>query len=189
MPTATVASLDCSSGGNRLCKPVGMTLNGQANQVGYVWSASSQNYLAQNLSVLTDPQSRFKLSETGFVVQPADGSSIYKLGQVRHRCLAQRVHAQLRGDRWTEQPDGAEHSHWTQTPPLFDLPLEKQPNFDNHDVTAVRADFAANGVALTASTRIETVSESGFWYVIDGSKTYDVIRSGSSLQVYSIPAS
>jgi len=60
--TATVASLDCSSGGNRLCKSVGMTLNGQAYQVGYVWSASSQNYLAQNLSVLADPQSRFKLS-------------------------------------------------------------------------------------------------------------------------------
>jgi len=39
-----------------------MTLNGQAYQVGYVWSASSQNYLAQNLSVLADPQSRFKLS-------------------------------------------------------------------------------------------------------------------------------
>ncbi|MDT3425152.1 hypothetical protein J2Z22_000665 [Paenibacillus forsythiae] len=37
----------------------------------YVWSASSQNYLAQNLSVLADPQSRFKLSETGFVVQLA----------------------------------------------------------------------------------------------------------------------
>jgi len=80
-------------------------------------------------------------------------------------------------------------SHWTPTPPLFDLPLEKQPNFDNHNVTAVRADFAANGVTLSASTRIETVSESGFWYVIDGAKTYDVIRRGSSLQVYSIPAS
>ncbi|MCG7409287.1 hypothetical protein MH117_17860 [Paenibacillus sp. ACRRX] len=71
VPTATVASLDCSSGGNHLCKPVGMSLNGQAYQVGYVWSASSQNYLAQNLSVLADPQSRFKLSEVSFAIQPA----------------------------------------------------------------------------------------------------------------------
>lgn len=80
-------------------------------------------------------------------------------------------------------------SHWTPTPPLFDLPLEKQPDFDNHNVNAIRADFAANGITLSTSTRIETVNESGFWYVIDGSKTYDVIRSGSSLQVYGIPAS
>lgn len=70
LPTATVASLDCSSGGNYICKPVDITLNGQAFEIGYVWSASGQNYRAQNLSVLADPQSRFKTSEVQFTVQP-----------------------------------------------------------------------------------------------------------------------
>lgn len=70
LPTATVANLDCSSGGNYICKPVDITLNGQAFQVGYVWSASGQGYRSQNLSVLADPQSRFKTSEVQFTVQP-----------------------------------------------------------------------------------------------------------------------
>ncbi len=71
MPTATVTNLDCSSGGNYICNPVGITLNGQAYVIGYVWNASSQNYYAQSLSVLADPDSRYKLSETPFAVQPA----------------------------------------------------------------------------------------------------------------------
>lgn len=71
IPTATVASLDCSTGGKQLCRPVAITLNGQAQQIGYVWSASNEKYRAQNLSVLSDPQSRFKESEVSFAVQPS----------------------------------------------------------------------------------------------------------------------
>lgn len=78
-------------------------------------------------------------------------------------------------------------SHWVPTPPLFDLELDDQPDFDNHDVPAVQADFAQYGITLSDSTQIVTISKSGYWQVIDGAKTYDVIRSGEKLEVYDIP--
>jgi len=78
-------------------------------------------------------------------------------------------------------------SHWVPTPPLFDLDLSQQPDFDNGDVPAVQADFAAHGITLANPTQIVTVSQSGYWTVSDPTQTYDVIRSGSNLEVYSIP--
>lgn len=89
-------------------------------------------------------------------------------------------------------PDGRTEpsiSHWIPTPPLFDLDLSKLPDFENGRVAAVQTDFAANGINLKQPTVIKIVNPSGYWKVSDPSKTYEVIRSGSCLEVYTIPAS
>lgn len=78
-------------------------------------------------------------------------------------------------------------SHWIPTPPLFELGLDQQTAFANGDLTTIRQDFAAHGVTLSPSATCQTVNTSGFYEVIDGSTTYDVIRSGSNLEVYSTP--
>ncbi|KQO17266.1 hypothetical protein [Paenibacillus sp. Leaf72] len=78
-------------------------------------------------------------------------------------------------------------SHWIPTPPLFDLPLSDQSDFNNANVAAVQADFSANGITLANPTTIQTINPSGYWKVSDSTQTYDVIRSGSNLEVYSIP--
>ncbi len=82
-PVQTLKDLDSSGIGNHLCKLVDITINNQAFQVGYTWRASGEGlppvggsggggleYLCQNISVLADPQSRFKSSEVGFNLQP-----------------------------------------------------------------------------------------------------------------------
>lgn len=83
-PTATLSSLDCGNEAS-LCRPVAITINNSAFQIGYVWRASGQNlppdnvanppsnaqlYNVQNLSVLDDPNSRLIQSKIGFTQQP-----------------------------------------------------------------------------------------------------------------------
>ncbi|MEV6670062.1 hypothetical protein [Streptomyces sp. NPDC051162] len=86
-PTATRADLDCQ-GRQHLCEVVSATLNNSAQQIGYLWRASGQHlppdhgslpgsdeqlYVAQNLSLLEDPDSRLRRSDVGLTQRPALG--------------------------------------------------------------------------------------------------------------------
>jgi hypothetical protein len=87
VPTATESALSCSNVGKNLCKPVSLTINQQAFQIGYTFQASGQNlpledpkgpidqgqmYTMQNVSVLSSEQmqKRLKFPTFGFKVQP-----------------------------------------------------------------------------------------------------------------------
>ncbi len=87
VPTATQSALSCSNVGNNYCKPVSLTINQKAFQVGYAFQASGQNlpledpkgpkdqgqmYTMQNISVLSSEQlqKRLKFPTFGFKVQP-----------------------------------------------------------------------------------------------------------------------
>lgn len=69
-PLATIADLHCDVGFKTICKPVNMTINSGAFQVGYSWRSAGAKFVCQNISVLADPESRYKFSEVGFDVQP-----------------------------------------------------------------------------------------------------------------------
>lgn len=69
-PTATAGDLHCNVGFRTICKPVDITLNSGAYQVGYVWRAAGRDFVCQNISILAEPESRYKFSETGFADQP-----------------------------------------------------------------------------------------------------------------------
>ena len=86
-PSATVASLDCGTGGT-LCELVGITINNSAFQVGYAWRSSGQDlppdsatapasdaqlYALQNLSVLASPGQTLISSDVGLTDMPAIG--------------------------------------------------------------------------------------------------------------------
>lgn len=75
--------------------------------------------------------------------------------------------------------------HWMPTPPLFELPLTKGQDFTDANVSAIRASFAEHGHTLSAPT-VHTRSQAGYWNVIDGATTYEVIRSGSAIYVYTV---
>ena len=75
-------------------------------------------------------------------------------------------------------------SHWFPSPPLFSLDLASQSALDSKDAAAVRTLFAAHGITLPASLQVSVVSPNGYWTVSAPGKSYDVIRSGGSLNVY-----
>jgi len=78
-------------------------------------------------------------------------------------------------------------SHWMPTPPLFDLDVSKQVDFAKGNISAIIGNFQANNVKLSTGTQVKSVSDNGFWQVMDGTQTYDVIRSGAKLEVYAVP--
>lgn len=88
----------------------------------------------------------------------------------------------------TETRDGPTFAHWTPTPPLFTLPLTAQPNYDDRNISPVRADFAAHGITLTNDAAVTVTVPGGAWQVQDGGTIYHLYRSGDGLQVYAIPA-
>lgn len=69
-PLATAADLHCEVGFKTICKPVNMTINSGAFQIGYAWRSAGSKFVCQNISVLEKPQARYKFSEVGFDVQP-----------------------------------------------------------------------------------------------------------------------
>ena len=83
-PVATVADLDASNIGPAYAKPVNLTISQKAFEIGYAWQAApqalpldragpafpGQAYLVQNLSVLADPERRFKVPNVAFSAQP-----------------------------------------------------------------------------------------------------------------------
>ncbi|GHG77025.1 hypothetical protein [Streptomyces glebosus] len=84
--------------------------------------------------------------------------------------------------------DGPSFAHWTPTPPLFTLPLTTQPNYDDRNISAVRADFVAHNITLTNDAAVTVTVPGGAWQVQDGGTLYHLYRSGDGLQVYAIPA-
>ena len=92
----------------------------------------------------------------------------------------------LRGPGGGLQPGLA---HWTPTPPLFDLPLTEQPNFNAKNISAVAQGFQGHKIPpLSNQAFIEVVNPDGWWQVKDGNTIYNVYRSNDKLEVYSIPA-
>ncbi|GAO12868.1 hypothetical protein TPA0598_13_00520 [Streptomyces lydicamycinicus] len=87
-----------------------------------------------------------------------------------------------------ETRHGPTFAHWTPTPPLFTLPLTAQPNYDDRNISAVRADFAAHSITLTNAAAVTVTVAGGAWQVQDGATIYHLYRSGDGLQVYAIPA-
>jgi hypothetical protein len=91
----------------------------------------------------------------------------------------------LHGPNGHPQPGVA---HWTPTPPLFTLPLTKQPDFEQKNIGAIQKDFADYKITLSKQAFVTPTDPNGAWQVKDGTAVYDVYRSGDGLQVYSLSA-
>jgi hypothetical protein len=79
-------------------------------------------------------------------------------------------------------------AHWMPTPPLFDLPVTEQANFNASNIQAVIQDFAGHKITLTNQAFIKVINPEGYWQVKDGNTIYHAYRSSDALQVYSTPA-
>lgn len=77
-------------------------------------------------------------------------------------------------------------AHWTPTPPLFTLALDRRKGYEDRNIGAVQQDFAAHSIRL--SNQAFVTGENGAWQVKDGASVWDVYRSGDGLQVYSLSA-
>ncbi len=88
IPEATVSSLDSSPTGNNISALGGITINESAFVVGYTWKGSNegvsaggpgtgQTWVFQNISVLSDPQSKLKFPEMGFNTKPGLAFDVY----------------------------------------------------------------------------------------------------------------
>jgi hypothetical protein len=66
--------------------------------------------------------------------------------------------------------------------------LTEQADFNAKNIGAVKADFAAHGITLSAQAFIIVENPDGYWQVKDGTRIYHVYRSGEALQVYSVCA-
>ncbi len=88
-------------------------------------------------------------------------------------------------------PNGAVQpgvAHWNPTPPLFSLPLTAQKDFNDRNIQVVVQLFEEKGIKLTKDAFIQVINIEGAWSVKDGMTIYHVYRSGSSLQVFAVPA-
>jgi len=85
----------------------------------------------------------------------------------------------------TPQPGLA---HWNPTPPLFDLDLKLQPDFNQMNIGVVSQAFSSHGITLSSQAFIQVENPDGAWAVKDGTTIYHVYRSGDGLQVYAVPA-
>jgi hypothetical protein len=89
-PVETVSSLNPSPIGNNLAQLTGITINRSASVIGYSWQGSGENiplesggpnsgqmYVFQNLSVLSDLESRKKFPSFGFKTKPGVAYDVY----------------------------------------------------------------------------------------------------------------
>ena len=90
-PVATVSDLNPGNVGNNLAQLTGITINESAYIIGYGWQGSGENiplendtapdsgqmFVFQNLSVLSDPESRLKFSSFGFKTRPGIAFDIF----------------------------------------------------------------------------------------------------------------
>jgi hypothetical protein len=76
--------------------------------------------------------------------------------------------------------------HWMPSPPLFSLAVSEQAAFDDHDVTMVAQLFSQHGYTLPPDTTITTISSAGHWTITGASTTFDAIRAGTEIEVYSL---
>lgn len=91
VPTDTVSSLNPGNEGNNIAALSNITINETAYVMGYTWQASGENiplennpgpdsgqmFVFQNLSVLSDPESRMKFPPFGFKTKPGLAYDIY----------------------------------------------------------------------------------------------------------------
>ena len=85
-------------------------------------------------------------------------------------------------------------SQWTPTTPLFDLEKEKNTEFKQGNMTAIKADFAAHNVKLSEQATVETVIPDGQYHVNDTETVngesqkviYDVIYCVDLFEVYKL---
>lgn len=80
--------------------------------------------------------------------------------------------------------------HWMPMPPLFSPDATTNIRFFNMpDIIGLATLFNDNAHPLADGFTVTTVSTAGHWKVRSGTTTYDVIRTGGSLNVYQLPAS
>ncbi|TCK28606.1 hypothetical protein EV667_2614 [Ancylobacter aquaticus] len=79
-------------------------------------------------------------------------------------------------------------SHWTPTPPLFDLDIAVQKALNDRNITVVAAAFKAKSHPLSPNASIEVIDREGAWAIKDGLIVYHIYRTGQTIQVYTVPA-
>ncbi|MEZ0612228.1 hypothetical protein ACAW74_27205 [Fibrella sp. WM1] len=91
VPTDTVSSLNSDNTGNNIAQLAGITINETATVIGYTWQASGVNiplengtqpdsgqmFVFQNVSVLSDAESRLKFPPFGFKTKPGLAYDVY----------------------------------------------------------------------------------------------------------------
>ncbi len=91
VPTDTVSSLNPTGAGNNIASLTGITINESDFVIGYGWQGAGENiplengtdpnaglmYVFQNLSVLSDPESRMKFPSFGFGTKPGLAYDVY----------------------------------------------------------------------------------------------------------------